>query len=93
VILGSRGGEEVDDEGDHPEGVDQGDNPFDDGRVIPPPKSIENTEHYREHDFDKDKCEFHPEGHAQDAEFAEPFAQPLVFGAREACGYDITANE
>lgn len=92
VLLVARAdrGQKVDDETPDVEDVDERDDPFQNGGGVDAAvAALHDAEGDGEGELDDDEEQLHPEGDAQDAEFAPADAETLVFGADEDGGDDV----
>ena len=93
AMLALRGGQEIDEEGEHPEGEDEGNDPLKDGCLLRVPVECQHAEADGQDDFDDDEGQLDPETDAQDASIAEVDPEPLVFRADEDGADDVAGDE
>lgn len=62
--------DKIDSETPHVKGIDESDDPFEDGSRVPPWFAIADAEADGEAEFYEDEGEFYPEGDAKDAVFS-----------------------
>lgn len=93
VVLCADGGDEVDGEAPDVEGVDEGDDPFEDGGRVPPRLAVADAEADGHAELDDDEGELEPEGDAQDAVLSVVDSEALVFPADEDGREDVSAAD
>ena len=93
LLRTPRSRQEIDKEGQHIEGEDESDDPFEDRCNVLPAIERASCEDDGEYDLDDDEDQLHPEGQPEDGVFAEMNPQALVLGADEDGADDIAGDE